>query len=60
LSFHGFLHLLYYIAQLKFPFFIHLSEQVQHLLAYCDSSLRNNGVRSARLRRVQINHENCR
>ncbi|EJW84111.1 hypothetical protein WUBG_04979 [Wuchereria bancrofti] len=38
----------------------HVSEQVQHLLEYCDSSLRSNGVRSARLRRVQINHENCR
>ncbi|VDM94105.1 unnamed protein product, partial [Onchocerca ochengi] len=60
LSFHGFLHLLYYIAQLKFPFFVYLSEQMQHLLAYCDSSLRSNGVRSARLRRVQIDHKNCR
>uniref|UniRef100_A0A0R3RHS7 PAP-associated domain-containing protein n=1 Tax=Elaeophora elaphi TaxID=1147741 RepID=A0A0R3RHS7_9BILA len=60
LSFHGFLYLLYYIAQLKFPFSACLPEQMQHLLAYCDSSLRSNGVRSARLRRVQINHENCR
>ncbi|KAK6114449.1 Tubulin-tyrosine ligase family protein [Brugia pahangi] len=60
LSFHGFLYLFYYIAQLKFPFFLYLSEQVHHLLEYCDSSLRSNGVRSARLRRVQINHENCR
>ncbi|KAL3991078.1 Tubulin-tyrosine ligase family protein [Acanthocheilonema viteae] len=60
LSFHGYLDLLYHIAQLKFPFSSYLSEQMQHLLAYCDSSLRSNGVRSARLRRVQINHENCR
>ncbi|CAG9539245.1 unnamed protein product [Cercopithifilaria johnstoni] len=59
LSFHGFLYLLYYIAQLKFPFSVYLSEQMQHLLAYCDSSLRSNGVRSTRLRRVQINHKNC-
>ncbi|KAM3728147.1 Tubulin polyglutamylase ttll-11 [Dirofilaria immitis] len=59
LSFHGFLYLLYYIAQLKFPFSVCLSEQMQHLLAYCDSSLRSNGVRSARLRRVQINHGDC-
>uniref|UniRef100_A0A915PCZ8 Tubulin polyglutamylase TTLL11 n=1 Tax=Setaria digitata TaxID=48799 RepID=A0A915PCZ8_9BILA len=59
LSFHGFLHLLYYIAQMKYPFSVCLPEQMHHLLAYCDSSLRSNGVRSGRLRRIQINHQNC-
>ncbi|VDN45833.1 unnamed protein product [Gongylonema pulchrum] len=60
LSFHGFLHLLYYIAQLKFPYFKYLLEQMQNLLAYCDMSLRHYGVRSARLRRAQIRRESTK
>ncbi|VDM98056.1 unnamed protein product, partial [Thelazia callipaeda] len=60
LSFHGFLYLLYHIAQLKFPFYNHLLEQMQQLLAYCDASLRNYGVRSAHLRHAQIYRKKSR
>ena len=54
LPFHAFLELLYYIAQLKFPEYKTLLVQVQHLLEFCDSSLRHSGIRSARLRRTEI------
>lgn len=60
LSFHGFLYLLYHIAHLKYPHFENLLEQMQHLLSYCDTSLRHYGVRSTRLRRAQIDRENSK
>uniref|UniRef100_A0A0M3IJK1 Uncharacterized protein n=1 Tax=Ascaris lumbricoides TaxID=6252 RepID=A0A0M3IJK1_ASCLU len=57
LTFHGFLTLIYEIAQFKFPLCDDLLGSVQRLLAYCDVSLRHYGVRSARLRRTQIDND---
>ncbi|KHN71612.1 hypothetical protein Tcan_01192, partial [Toxocara canis] len=57
LTFHGFLTLVYEIAQLKFPFCDDLLGSVQRLFAFCDESLRHYGVRSARLRRTQIDND---
>uniref|UniRef100_A0A0N5ANB1 Tubulin--tyrosine ligase-like protein 9 n=1 Tax=Syphacia muris TaxID=451379 RepID=A0A0N5ANB1_9BILA len=62
LPFHAFLQLLYYIAELKFFKHDTLLEKVQDLLIFCDLSLRHYGIRSARLRRTEIDKsdkENC-
>ncbi|KAI1706363.1 tubulin-tyrosine ligase family domain-containing protein [Ditylenchus destructor] len=56
LPFHGFLHLLFHIAKLKFPFCSDILPALLRLLAYCDSSLRYYGVRSTRLRRAELEH----
>jgi hypothetical protein len=54
LPFHGFLQLLFRIANIKFSFCDDQLAALQRLFAYCDSSLRHWGVRSTRLRRSEI------
>uniref|UniRef100_A0A1I7XVL2 Retrotransposon protein n=1 Tax=Heterorhabditis bacteriophora TaxID=37862 RepID=A0A1I7XVL2_HETBA len=54
LPFHAFLKLLFYIAEKKFKTEDNLLSKMQRLLAFCDMSLRYYGVRSARLRRTEV------
>ncbi|PAV61226.1 hypothetical protein WR25_23242 [Diploscapter pachys] len=57
LPFHAFLHFLFFVADLKFPSERTVLSKLQKLMAYCDMSLRHYGVRSARLRRTEIDGE---
>ncbi|CAD5229334.1 unnamed protein product [Bursaphelenchus okinawaensis] len=54
LPFHGFLQLLFRISWIKFSFCDNQLSALQRLFAYCDSALRNYGVRSTRLRRTEV------
>ncbi|KAI6173804.1 hypothetical protein M3Y98_01121700 [Aphelenchoides besseyi] len=60
LPFHGFLQLLFRIANIKFSFCHDQLAALQRLFAYCDASLRHYGIRSTRLRRTEVeNDENA-
>lgn len=54
LPFHAFLQLMFYVAEKKYPREPTLLSKMQRLMAYCDTSLRHYGVRSARLRRAEV------
>ncbi|EGT52576.1 CBN-TTLL-11 protein [Caenorhabditis brenneri] len=54
LPFHAFLMFLFFIADKKFHMETDLLAKVQRLLSFCDMSLRHYGVRSARLRRAEV------
>ncbi|CAI4225713.1 unnamed protein product [Auanema sp. JU1783] len=54
LPFHAFLQFMFWIAEKKFPDEVDLLAKMQRLMAFCDSSLRHYGVRSARLRRIEV------
>uniref|UniRef100_A0A914WD28 Tubulin polyglutamylase TTLL11 n=1 Tax=Plectus sambesii TaxID=2011161 RepID=A0A914WD28_9BILA len=54
IPFHGFLDMLFFIAQRKYPDSSDLIEAVQALMKYCQTMLRHFGVRSARLRREEV------
>uniref|UniRef100_A0A1I7TLF6 Tubulin tyrosine ligase n=1 Tax=Caenorhabditis tropicalis TaxID=1561998 RepID=A0A1I7TLF6_9PELO len=54
LPFHAFLMFLFHIADQKFQLETDLLSKVQRLLSFCDMSLRHYGVRSARLRRAEV------
>ncbi|CAB3400776.1 unnamed protein product [Caenorhabditis bovis] len=54
LPFHAFLMFLFYVADRKFKLETDTLSKVQRLLSFCDMSLRHYGVRSARLRRAEI------
>ncbi|CCD68978.2 Tubulin polyglutamylase ttll-11 [Caenorhabditis elegans] len=54
LPFHAFLMFLFFIAEKKFVLENDLLSKVQRLLSFCDMSLRRYGVRSARLRRAEV------
>ncbi|ULT85285.1 hypothetical protein L3Y34_013822 [Caenorhabditis briggsae] len=54
LPFHAFLMFLFFIAEKKFSLESDLLSKVQRLLSFCDMSLRHYGVRSARLRRAEV------
>lgn len=45
---------LFFIAEKKFVLENDLLSKVQRLLSFCDMSLRRYGVRSARLRRAEV------
>ncbi|KAF7640021.1 hypothetical protein Mgra_00000466 [Meloidogyne graminicola] len=63
LPFRGFLHILFHLAKLRFYFINGNIEGIEEfsllpafisLLTHCDSALRRYGVRSARLRRIEL------
>ncbi|KAF1749595.1 hypothetical protein GCK72_026063 [Caenorhabditis remanei] len=54
LPFHAFLMFLFFVAEKKFHMESDLLAKVQRLLSFCDMSLRHYGVRSARLRRAEV------
>lgn len=58
LPFHAFLMFLYHVAEEKFPQVSDLLSKMQLLMSYCDMSLRHYGVRSARLRRAEVDSKN--
>ncbi|CAI5456246.1 unnamed protein product [Caenorhabditis angaria] len=54
LPFHAFLMFLFFVADRKFYLETDTMSKVQRLLSFCDMSLRHYGVRSARLRRAEV------
>lgn len=54
LPFHGFLQLLFRVANAKFAFCEDQLSALQRLFAFCDASLRHFGIRSTRLRRTEL------
>ncbi|GMT32922.1 hypothetical protein PFISCL1PPCAC_24219, partial [Pristionchus fissidentatus] len=54
LCFHAFLMFLHWVSERKFAFEDDTLARLQRLMAFCDSALRFYGVRSARLRRTEV------